>query len=104
MDRRSSSPVVIKTDADALGFHPVGRHLMAQPAFKKKDVARFGRIGEVRFILWAGLRPARRCRHETLHPRIFKFQAGATGGSGDVIGAADKRKRMQMQGMSRAWR
>src|SRR5258708_4139704 len=49
VSRRTSSPVVIKTDADAFGVHAVGRHFVAQPAFEKDDLARLGGGGGVRF-------------------------------------------------------
>jgi len=90
-------PIVVEADADAFGLDAIGGDLVAEPAFEEDDVARFGGVSDVRAVGGFGVGEARRGGHEFAEARVFEFQAGAAGRRGDIVGAADERKRVKVQ-------
>jgi hypothetical protein len=70
---------------------------MSEPAFEENDMSGLGGICHVRAICGPGVCSLGWGRHEFAQARILKFQARAARRRSDVIGPADKRKRVKMQ-------
>src|ERR1700694_1366256 len=90
-------PVVIEAHAHPFGIDAVRHHFMPQPTFKKHQLAGCGGGGAPP-PGFARARPlARRRRHEAIQSRIFEFDPRSTRRDVDVVSAAQRRQRMQMQ-------
>src|SRR5882724_11275588 len=90
-------PVVIEADGDALGVDAVRHYFMPQPAFEEHYLACGGGKCSPRAGLAPGGRLARRRRHEAIQPRILEFDAGSACRDVYIVGAAQRRQRMQVQ-------
>src|SRR5216684_1723769 len=90
-------PVVIEADTHAFGIDAVRHHFMPQPTFKEHQLAGCGGKCSPRPALTRGRCLARRRRHETIQPRILEFDAGGARRDVNIVGAAQRRQRMQMQ-------
>src|SRR5713226_341246 len=90
-------PVVIEADADAFGVDAVRHHFMPQPAFEEHQLACGGGECSPRAGLALGGGLARRRGHEAIQPRILEFDPGSARRDMYIVGAAQRRQRMQMQ-------
>src|ERR1700733_4994036 len=95
-NRDGLKPIVIEADADAFGINPVRHDFMPQPTFKEHQLARRSGKCSPRARLALGGALARRCRHETIEPRIFELDPRGSRRYVYVVGAAQRRQRMQV--------
>src|SRR3954470_13002927 len=78
-------PVVVEADADALGGHRIGRHLVTQPALEKHQRAFLGGNHNPRPIVGAGIGDARRRGHEAIESRVLELQSRTPLGGLDIV-------------------
>src|SRR5688500_15775555 len=69
-----SEPAVVETDADSRRTRLIGRHFVAQPAFKEQHAAGFRRHHDPGTAAATAARLAWRRRHEAIEPWIFELE------------------------------
>src|SRR5580692_5915115 len=96
---RSLEPIVIEADAETLRIGAVRHHFMPQPTFEKHQLTgRDGKCSPRTALAFCG-GFARRRSHEAIQARILEFDSGGSTRDVYIVGAAQRRQRMQMQAM-----
>src|SRR5258708_5629624 len=99
-----SKPVVVEAYADSLGMDGVGDDFMTQPALEQQQLTGRRGKGDPRAGLAFCRTLARRRGHESLQARILEFDPGRSLRHLQVVSAAERRMRVQVQAVHRASR
>jgi hypothetical protein len=92
-------PIVIEAQADTVLVGAIGGYFMLEPAFKKKHFAWLAAQIDVAPILIATLALSGRRPHESADPGILDLEAPGILRNAQIIGSADRGKRMKMKAM-----
>src|ERR1700679_2853529 len=90
-------PIIIEADAETLRIDAIRHHFMPQPTFEKHQLARSGGKCSPRTALAFCGGFARRRSHEAIQAWILEFDSGRSTWHVYIVGAAQRRQRMQMQ-------